>query len=648
MKKFISAAIVCVILLFVFVGCAPFTGDSINVTTAAQYDEAEFIKQMAASKPDSVTLAESGVARFVIVYPTDATGEFLTAIGDMRNKLSMMIGDDVSAVSDAESSGGYEICLGNTNRTNTDLIAYADGVKNDGYAIKYEETKLFLYADSDTAATNAIYGFLEDKLGCVWLDTANDYIPQLPTIVLKRTNEICNPDIVWRSVYGYEQMNSVAWKNKLKLNGVEYANGREAHSGWGTWCHTFFTFLNPDDYYESHPEYFSLRDGVRVTDQLCLSNAEVYEIVRDNLKNRIVDNPDKIYWDVSIMDVNRGGCECAECSALDNAEGSGMGSLLPFINRLAEEFPDVMISTLAYFHTVEPPKTIKPRDNVIIKLCSMPGDQASSYPLGATKLANDFKKQVEGWSAISKNLFIWDYTTNFSYLLMPFPNFAVQKANTEFYLNNNVYGVFHQSSREYGGEMAELRAYILAKLMWDIDTDVDYCMSKYLTLYYGKEAGKEISNIMQRMSDELYKSGKVLGLYDVPSAHKYGYLSESNVNEYFASYNRAVSAAGDNEIVLNRLERYKISLLLARMYQSGYDFVAKEQAADEYFDLMSKHGITSATEIKTDMATVREWFETELRLNKLELSAIILCPILAVVVVAGIFVIVNIRRKKKQ
>lgn len=648
MKKSLAVIMVFIVMLFAFVGCVPSTGDSINLTNVNEYDETKFIQSMAADKTDGITLAENGKASFAIVYPAKADGEFLMAIKDMQRILSEMIGDAVVAESDARLQSGYELCIGNTNRTDVNLITFAAGINNDGYAIKFTENKLFLYADNNVAAINAIYGFLEDELGCVWLDMQNDYIPSLPTIILDKKDEIKNPSIVWRSVYGYEQMNSIAWKNKLKLNGVEYADGREAHSGWGTWCHTFFTFLDPKNYYESNPEYFSLQGGKRVANQLCLTNENVYDIVRNNLAERIAANPDKKYWDVSIMDVNKGGCECDECSALDKAEGSGMGSLLPFINRLADEFPDVMISTLAYFHTVEPPKTLKPHENVLIKLCAMPGDQASSYALGATKLADNFKKQVEGWSKISNKLFIWDYTTNFSYLLMPFPNFAVQQANTEFYLENNVYGVFHQSSREYGGEMAELRAYIMAKLLWDNDIDVEYNMSKYLQLYYGKTAGGEISSIMQRMSDELYKSKKVLGLYDVPSAHKNGYLSSTNVDYYFDCYNRAVDASKDNEIVLSRLEKYKISLLLARMYQSGYDFAAKENAANEYFELMEKHGIKSATEIKTDMAEVRNWFESDVRMSKLELSAIVIIPILAASVIALIACFVRVKFKKRN
>lgn len=648
MKKSLAVIMVFIVMLFAFVGCVPSTGDSINLTNVNEYDETKFIQSMAADKTDGITLAENGKASFAIVYPAKADGEFLMAIKDMQRILSEMIGDAVVAESDARLQSGYELCIGNTNRTDVNLITFAAGINNDGYAIKFTENKLFLYADNNVAAINAIYGFLEDELGCVWLDMQNDYIPSLPTIILDKKDEIKNPSIVWRSVYGYEQMNSIAWKNKLKLNGVEYADGREAHSGWGTWCHTFFTFLDPKNYYESNPEYFSLQGGKRVANQLCLTNENVYDIVRNNLAERIAANPDKKYWDVSIMDVNKGGCECDECSALDKAEGSGMGSLLPFINRLADEFPDVMISTLAYFHTVEPPKTLKPHENVLIKLCAMPGDQASSYALGATKLADNFKKQVEGWSKISNKLFIWDYTTNFSYLLMPFPNFAVQQANTEFYLENNVYGVFHQSSREYGGEMAELRAYIMAKLLWDNDIDVEYNMSKYLQLYYGKAAGGEISSIMQRMSDELYKSKKVLGLYDVPSAHKNGFLSSTNVDYYFDCYNRAVDASKDNEIVLSRLEKYKISLLLARMYQSGYDFAAKENAANEYFELMEKHGIKSATEIKTDMAEVRNWFESDVRMSKLELSAIVIIPILAASVIALIACFVRVKFKKRN
>ena len=46
--------------------------------------------------------------------------------------------------------------------------------------------------------------------------------------------------------------------------------------------------------------------------------------------------------------------------ALDEKEGSHSGTMMNFVNQVAEQFPDYMISTLAYEYTRKAPATIKP------------------------------------------------------------------------------------------------------------------------------------------------------------------------------------------------------------------------------------------------------------------------------------------------
>jgi len=70
-----------------------------------------------------------------------------------------------------------------------------------------------------------------------------------------------------------------------------------------------------------------------------------------------------------------GYCECEKCKTLDEQEGTHAGALIHFINAVAEEvekeFPDILIETLAYQYTRVPPKHVRPRRNVVIRLCSI-------------------------------------------------------------------------------------------------------------------------------------------------------------------------------------------------------------------------------------------------------------------------------------
>ena len=79
---------------------------------------------------------------------------------------------------------------------------------------------------------------------------------------------------------------------------------------------------------------------------------------------RIRNDPGASFYGVSQNDWYN-FCTCPDCKALDDAEESHAGTMIAFVNQIAEavekEFPNVIIETLAYQCTRKPPKTIRPR-----------------------------------------------------------------------------------------------------------------------------------------------------------------------------------------------------------------------------------------------------------------------------------------------
>ena len=110
--------------------------------------------------------------------------------------------------------------------------------------------------------------------------------------------------------------------------------------------------------------------GKRIPTQLCLTNPDVLKIAIRSLRKMVAHNPEAKYWSVSQND-NRDYCTCVQCKAIDDREGSPSGSIISFVNQVADQFPDKMISTLAYEYGRRAPKTLIPRDNVNIMLCSI-------------------------------------------------------------------------------------------------------------------------------------------------------------------------------------------------------------------------------------------------------------------------------------
>lgn len=638
--------------------CAP-KDVSIKIDYDSDYDEVEFAREVAQVKSDNVNFATDGVCNFDIYYPIQIDDisivdekveqkdrykvELKNTVLFFADAIKKVVGDEIGVFATSENIGKGIVLK---------LESNIQGVEKQGYKLKIEQGLITISAIEIQGLSNGAYSFLEDYLGCMFVSQDFDYLPRLATVNLKSEEKIANPDIKWREVYSHESGKRVpegesgkdylGWSSKLKLNGT-------GTDDWGNWCHTFYSYIPPKEYFETHPEYFSEYNGKRahtygpVSGQLCLTNEDVYQIISTKLFAAMQQNPDLNYWDVSQMDtwINKGtGCQCKNCKALDKAEDSPMGSLLTFINRLADEcavkFPDNFISTLAYNYSAKPPKNIRPRENVIIKLCLMPGDNASDYKNPTSKQARDANKIVSAWGQIAPHVLIWDYNIDFHNYLMPYPILTPLKANNDFYLENNVYGIFHQMDYDKGGDSAELNAYVFAKLMWDKNTDVEKTVAKYLTVYY-KDAAEGMAEYYNNLNSNLYKADKDLYLYSKVWMHSADYLSNKNLDIYLKNFEKAELAAGDDTAVLLRVKKAKVGVLFTIASRFSADKKGRQAALEEMYSTCKVNGIDSLFEGQTEGLNELEDFYNK-TLNSIKYTDLIIVGITfgVVALVAGI------------
>ena len=232
-------------------------------------------------------------------------------------------------------------------------------------------------------------------------------------------------------------------------------------------------------------------------------------------------------------------CACARCLASDEAEGGPSGTLLRFVNAVAEdiepEFPGVAIDTLAYQYTRHPPRTAKPRPNVIVRLCSIECQFGRPLEDPANRA---FLEDLEGWSKIAGRLYVWDYTTDFSHYIQPHPNYGVLAPNLRLFARSHVRGVFEQGAYQSpGSEMAELRAWVLARLLWNPALDERSLRKEFLDGYYGPAAG-EIAAILGLLERAVAASGDPLGCYSPPDAKFLNLATLGRAWEIFARAER--------------------------------------------------------------------------------------------------------------
>lgn len=630
---------------------------ALDLSKAPTYSESK-AKQEIAKEKNGITLATDGNTSYKILYEKNANEELKSAVSFLAETLQQMIGcGTIEIIEDGKADKGCFISIGNTQLSENINI---DQIENDGYILKVKDNNLIIKGANQSGTKNGIYDFLETKLGCMFLRNDYDYIPEFPTIRLENYDEVINPSIAWRKQFQYEALQN-NWYDKLKLNGTKAKEGFKEgiYAQWGTWCHTQFQFVPPEKYFDSHPEYFALINGKRcyqakwhssdMQTHLCLTNEDVYEIVKAGMKSEIQKNPEALYWDFSIMDTPVKVCQCPECNRINTKYQSNSATIIMFINRLAKdlgkEFPNLMFSTLAYQDCINPPVGLEVEQNVVIKLCANPGSQGYSYSVGANKNSKQIKLLLESWGNIAKNIVVWDYVVDFNHLLLPFPNYDVQKANMDFYVDNNVMGVFHQGSREKGDEMADMRTYLLSRQMWDKDIDFEALMKKYIQLNYG-EASPYIEEYLETMSESYISHNKELNLYDNPSKHKYDYLSASNIAKYMQLTEKAMAAVQDDQMALEQVEKVRMCVLYAKCTESSLDIAGKKAAAEEMKIYTDKFGVTKYHEVMEIEKFYNDVFPGIIKRNKISISCVIASCILGV----GLLVVIpfEIRKKKKK
>lgn len=634
--KLIVIIIVCVLIsAFVFASCQSpdeslMSTKKLSLADKLTYNEADVAQDMA--KVKEIALIVNNSTDYQIVVKRGLSDYVIKQATIFANYLNQIAGADIfNAVYGEAYSTMHQIyfTIDSNNESNNDIV-------NDGFKIQTDvNAHITVMALVEEGLVNAMYTFLEDYLECMFVRDDFDYIPKFDNVYLQPINIANNPDFVWRKVFQYEVAQN-DWGKKLKNNGVALeGNDIEVNRNWGTWCHNVFEFVDPNIYFESNPEYFAFYKGKRrieyngMPTQLCLTNSEIYPIIKQSMADKIAKNPDIKYWDFSIND-NRFYCTCSDCQKVEKETGSMMGTMLPIINKLAKDFPDKIISTLAYFHNEQAPSKMTCEPNVNIVLAPIVSGQKYSYALGGSQKALKTKRLLTEWSMLSDNILIWDYVVNFNHLLLPYPNFDVQYDNLKLYIDNNVTSVFHQGSRERGDELACLRSYIMSRQLWDIDVDIDKIMGKYLVVTYGSSANY-VAEYLETCNNLMKQSNIDLDLYDSVSMHKNGYLSKSAIKKYNELIDSAIASQSDSAIK-TRLEEIKINVLYAKMHENSFDFKGKEAAKKQFKELAEKHTIVRVQESKEP--TLHSYLDHDyakyIAGQKFGLSMAIILPVLSV------------------
>ncbi|MCG3125445.1 MAG: hypothetical protein CHACPFDD_00267 [Phycisphaerae bacterium] len=519
----------------------------------------------AAPPNDDFIIAEDGQSRAIIVVAADASEAEKYAADEVTSHLGQVCGARFTQTDPtdpaAKAGGTWRILVGRGAAALAEPPVDVEGLGEEGFIIRTTGRDLVISGAQPRGTLYAAYTFLEDTVGCRWWTPRATTIPHRPSLKFDKLDARYVPPLEYRESFWFEALDG-AWAARNKCNGHSdrlnaAQGGKHTYEGF---VHTFYPLIPPDKYFKEHPEWFSLIGGKRSTEnaQLCLTNESLRQELVKNLKERLRANPAATIASVSQNDCFN-NCQCEACAAIDKEEGSPAGSLLRFVNAVAAdveaEFPHVAIDTLAYQYTRKPPAKVRPRPNVIVRLCSI--ECSFSKPL-ADDRNQAFRDDLLNWSKICNRLYIWDYTTNFAHYVMPHPNLRVLGPNVRFFAEHGVKGVFEQGAyQSFGSEMADLRGWVLAKLLWDPTRDAQKLIDEFLDGYYGP-AAPHIRAYLKLTHDAVDAAADPLGCYSPPNAK---FLSLSTLCTGLKHFQSAEAAAGSDEELLQRVRVARLPLL---------------------------------------------------------------------------------------
>ncbi len=513
----------------------------------------------------AVTLVDKGHPKCVIVLPEKTDETLNYAASELASHLKLMSGCGIAITSERSTPNQSHIYIGLSHAAKTALGA--EGVKlvsnmaEDELLIRTCGNDIVLAGGSSRGVLYAVYALLEDVLGCRWYAPDATYVPKHSTVRVGKLDIHQKPGFEYRlaGTQVYYRDPVLAVRNRV--------NAQEDFSGYWPggryefavrYVHTF-AWLVPISEMATHPDWFSAGtkpEDFQSTGQLCLTAPGLEDYIVNRVRQWLTDYPNARAVSISQND-NVNFCKCERCAALaEKIDQSGI--MLDFVNRinarLHPEYPKVRFHTLAYQYTETPPKTIRPDDNLLVQLCTT--GAVMSKPLGAQPYAQN----VKDWAKVSNSLSVWYYASNFSQLLAPMPIYYNLGPSFRFMAQNHVKAVLVQdgfpSSLLHGCDFPELRAWMVAQLLWNPYKNDRKLLREFCYAYYGPAAKPILAyiDLLQKSTAKEDWGWFTSGAPNMPSMN-WKFLKRAE-----ELFEKAESAVASDQTLLNRVQRARLAV----------------------------------------------------------------------------------------
>ncbi len=516
-------------------------------------------------------LYNSGATAYRLMFDTNDTN-VKDAVDRFNTVLNELTGNKIpypGAVSQTEwdESKKYIIFDNQTMFEAAGLtMPNVDALGETGYYIATKGNSVFVmagdHADRTQAFQGAVLALLERTIGYEMYaaDCVSYSVKGSDTITLPDMEIIERPDVDFRNRGNYLSVGGGTY-------GMGYTNNSIFMSINGNVYHTSLDFLDPNEYYDSHSDWFyrysqndSIWDSIIGNQrydhyQICYSTVDdsdintsgsALNIMYNEVKAHVEANPTLENISFGTAD-NNYVCDCSNCKADVTTYGSNAGAYISVANKIAAklrtDLPDRTVHLVAFAYRqyeTAPTQNITIDENVGVMVAPIESNWSTALATQTDVVAN-----IQAWAALTDNMYYWFYQTNFNHYFYPLNSWGVMQSNIQFAKANGAKFLFYQSAAEKNlSHFSKLKDYLEIELMKNSAADYDTLVNNFFTNYYGPAATemKTYFNALQTHMNSLTSTGGYKE--DIATTANWPQAKLQEFMGYINSAYKAVKASG--------------------------------------------------------------------------------------------------------